>query len=396
MTAPLRLFLIAGEASGDVLGAGLIRALRARAGRPIEVFGVGGPKMAAEGLESLFDIADLGVIGVAEIIPRLRTLVGRINQTADAVVAARPDALITIDSPGFTLRVAPKVRKRAPGVSIIHYVAPSVWAWRPKRARLMAAYVDHVLALLPFEPPFMTREGMTCDFVGHPVVEAPRPDQGEMEALRGELGVAPGESLIAVLPGSRRSEVRRLAPVFGAALRLLLARRPGLRVVVPAAGGVAALVREAVANWPGDPILLDPTGLAPGAAERRKLTAFAAADVALAASGTVTLELAAMGTPHVSAYITSPVTSFVVERLIKVPSANLLNLLTEAPVAPEFLQRYCTPEALAGAVERLLGDEAARSRQLAAAAQAMEMLGRGGEAPSVRAADSVLRKLNLL
>jgi lipid-A-disaccharide synthase len=199
-----------------------------------------------------------------------------------------------------------------------------------------------------------------------------------------------------VLPGSRRSEVRRLAPVFGAALRLLLARRPGLRVVVPAAGGVAALVREAVANWPGDPIRLDPTGLAPGAAERRKLTAFAAADVALAASGTVTLELAAMGTPHVSAYITSPVTSFVVERLIKVPSANLLNLLTEAPVAPEFLQRYCTPEALAGAVERLLGDEAARSRQLAAAAQAMEMLGRGGEAPSVRAADSVLRKLNLL
>lgn len=387
----LRLFLVAGEPSGDRLGAGLMRALRSATGGAVAFEGVGGPLMEAEGLRSRFPVSDIAVIGVFEVLPKLRTLARRIRETAAAAAESGADALVTIDAPGFTLRVAPRVRTARPAMPILHYVAPSVWAWRPGRARLMAPHVDHVLALLPFEPPYMAAAGIGCDFVGHPAAEVPVPDAAARAAFRAEAGVPAGGELLTVLPGSRRGEVRRLAPVFGAALGLLAARRPGLSVVVPAAEAVAAEVAAAVARWPVPARLLDPRGTAPEAAEATKRLAFAASDAALAASGTVTLELAAMGCPMVSAYRMNHLTSLVIRHLIRVPSANLVNILTESRVVPEFLQEYCTPAALADALADLLGSAAARERQRDAGARAMALVGRGGPAPSDRAAAAVLR-----
>ena len=311
MTAerPLRAFLVAGEASGDRLGAALMRGLRTELGGAVAFSGVGGAAMAAEGLESLFPIADIAVMGVAEVAPKLRTILRRIRETTEAALAAQPDVMITIDAPDFGLRVAERARRRGAQALRVHYVAPSVWAWRPGRARKMAKRTDHLLALLPFEPPFFRREGLSCDFVGHPIVETVADIDVKDRSLRSELGIAANAPLLIALPGSRRGEIERLAGPFGDTLSLLLARRPNLRVIVPLAEQVADLARERVADWPGAPVALDPRGLDFHAAERRKLRAMAAADVALAASGTVSLELAAMRTPMAIAYRASPLTA---------------------------------------------------------------------------------------
>jgi lipid-A-disaccharide synthase len=318
----------------------------------------------------------------------------RIAETADAVVAARPDALVTIDSPDFVLRVARRARKALPGLRVIHYVAPSVWAWRPGRAAKMARAVDHVLALLPFEPPYMQAAGMTCDFVGHPVAAERQAGPDEAAALRAELAIAPEQPLLLLLPGSRRGEVQRLAPVFGAVVRRLRARHPELAVVLPAAPPVAALLDDLLrpdnAGWPH---LLDPRGIPVDAWEARKRAAFAAADAALAASGTVSLELAAATTPMVIAYDASALTAWLVKRLVRVDTGTLVNLVTQTRVVPEFLFERCTPELVEPAVERLLEDPAAAAEQRAAADRTMELLGRGGEPPGLRAARSVLRAL---
>ncbi|MGG7567933.1 lipid-A-disaccharide synthase [Rhodovulum sp. DZ06] len=386
----MRLVMVSGEPSGDRLGAPLIRALKARG--PVEVTGVGGPLMQEAGLVPLFDNDELAVMGLAEVVPKIPALLARIRQTADHVTEVRPDALITVDSPSFGLRVAAKARAADPGLKTIHYVAPSVWAWRPGRAKHMAAYVDHVLALLPFEPPWMTDAGMTCDFVGHPVIEHPVPDEAARAALRADLGIGDRPMLV-ILPGSRNGEVSRIAPPFGEVLARVQAQVPGLVAVVPAAGNVADAVKAQAASWPGEVRVLDPRGMSPAASEARKFAAFAACDAALAASGTVSLELAAMGAPQVIAYRMNPLTAWIAERLIKVKYASLVNILLDAPVAPEFLQRHFTPDAAAGAVTRLLTDKAAAQAQRSRAAEALEMLGRGGPAPSERAADSVLRAL---
>ncbi len=238
----VRLFLLAGEPSGDALGGALIAGLRQLLGDGLAVEGVGGPAMAAEGLTSRFPMAELSVMGVAEVLPRLPNLIRRIRQTGDAVAAAAPDALVTIDSPDFTLRVARRARRLRPGLKVIHYVAPSVWAWRPGRAARMAEVVDHVLALLPFEPPYMQAAGMTCDFVGHPVAAEPQASEGEVALLRAELAIAPGQPVLALLPGSRRGEAARLAPVFAAVAARLRALMPELAVIVPAAPGLVGLL----------------------------------------------------------------------------------------------------------------------------------------------------------
>lgn len=384
----LSLFLVAGEPSGDRLGADLMRALRAETGGAVGFAGVGGPLMAAEGLRSLFPIADIAVMGVFEILPRIRTIARRIRETADAALAAGADAMVTIDVPGFSLRVAPRVKAARPDLPVIHYVAPSVWAWRPGRARMMAPHVDHVLALFPFEPPYMTAAGMGCDFVGHPIAAVPVPDAAARAAIRAELGA--GGPLLTVLPGSRRGEVARLAPVFAAALRQVATAVPRVTVAVPAALSVAGQVAEAVRGWDMPVRLLDPRGMSPEAAEARKFACFAASDAALAASGTVTLELAAMGCPMVSAYRMNHLTSLLVRRLIRVPSANLVNILAGRKAVPEFLQEYCTPGALAGALLPLLVGGPEREAQLAAEDEALEMVGRGGAPPPVRAARAVL------
>lgn len=387
-----RLFLVAGEPSGDRLGGALLAGLRELA-PGAEVAGVGGPAMAAQGLESLFPMEDLAVMGVAEVLPRLPLLLRRLRETAEAATAFAPDALIGIDSPDFCLRAAARVRAARPGQRVIHYVAPSVWAWRPGRAAKMARVVDHVLALLPFEPPYMEAAGMSCDFVGHPAAAAPQASPAEAAAIRAEFGLAPGQPLLILLPGSRRGEVTRLAPVFAETLRRLRAALPGLAAVAPVVAGTADLVAQLMPEAAGGPRLLDPRGRPEAEAEARKRALMAAADAALAASGTVSLELAAAGTPMVIAYRLNPISALIARRLVRIDTATLVNLVTETRTVPEFLQQDCVPERLAPEVARLLIEPEAAAAQRAAAAETMALLGRGGEPPGLRAARSVLAHL---
>lgn len=377
----VKVFLIAGEASGDKLGAALMAGLKQLV-PGVEFLGVGGAEMTAEGLVSLFPMEELSVMGLAEVLPKYRALKRRIAQTAQAVVAAAPEVLVSIDSPDFCLRVARAVRSVRPTQPTVHYVAPSVWAWRPGRAAKMAEVIDHVLALLPFEPPYMTAAGMSCDFVGHPVVSEPLATPAEAEAFRETHMIGPDQPLVLCLPGSRRGEVKRLGPRFDEALMRLRDREPGLRVVLSTVRGVAGMVREMTARWPVAPIVVEEP------ADKR--AAFAAADLALAASGTVSLELAASRTPMVIGYDASFLSWHIISRLLRVDTVTLVNLVSESRAVPEFLGPNCRPEALCAALSRLLDSAEARAEQIAAMEETMRRLGAGGEAPGLRAARSVL------
>ncbi|MFO1202738.1 MAG: lipid-A-disaccharide synthase [Tabrizicola sp.] len=370
----MKLFLIAGEPSGDRLGAALMAGLKSLA--PVEFSGVGGPLMQAVGLTSLFPMEELSVMGIAEVLPKYFPLKRRIREAAEAALASGAEALVTIDSPDFCLRVAAIVKAARPDIRTIHYVAPSVWAWRPGRAAKMARVIDHVLALLPFEPPYMTAAGMTCDFVGHPVVSEPLASEAEKSVFAGK-----GPLLLA-LPGSRRGEVTRLAPVIGEVVGRLKAKHPDLRVVLPTVRGVAGLVRELTAKWPVQPQIVEDAGAKRGA--------FAAADVALAASGTVSLELAANDCPMVIAYDMHPMTLWLMRRAALIDTVTLVNLVSETRAVPEFIGPDCRAEKIAPALEAVLQDP---SKQRAAMALTMERLGLGGEPPGLRAARSVLGAL---
>ncbi|APX88706.1 lipid-A-disaccharide synthase [Brevirhabdus pacifica] len=384
----MRYFLIAGEPSGDRLGASLMAGLRAL--DPDASFaGVGGALMEDAGLTSLFPMEELSVMGIAEVLPKYRQLKRRIGQTAREILQDPPDVLITIDSPDFCLRVARLVRAES-RIRTVHYVAPTVWAWRPGRATKMAPLIDQVLALFPFEPPYMEAAGMRCDFVGHPVVAEPRVSADERQAMRDGLGVADGAPLIVLLPGSRRGEISRLLPVFGAALEKVLSRHPDARVVLPAGRQVAGMVAEACADWKVRPIILDPRGMEPDAAEARKRAALAAADVALAASGTVSLELAAADTPMVIAYDMNWLSRRIMLPMLRTDTVTLVNLVAESRTIPEFLADDCRPGPIAEALVNLMDDPAARDGQQGAMALTMERLGRGGEDPGLRAARAVL------
>jgi lipid-A-disaccharide synthase len=377
----MRVFVIAGEPSGDRLGGALMDGLRQLV--PDVTFqGIGGPLMAAEGLISQFPMDELSVMGIAEVLPRYFHLKRRIAETAQAVLDSKPDVMITIDSPDFSLRVAKRV-KASSAIRTVHYVAPTVWAWRPGRAAKMAKTIDHVLALFPFEPPLMQAAGMACDFVGHPVVADPVPTEADAAAFRVkyELGDAP---VLLALPGSRHGEVSRLAPVFGAGLRRALADQPDRRVVVPAAGPVADLVRELTADWPGQPLIIDGNDLID------KRGAFAAADIALAASGTVSLELAAARTPMVIAYKFNWLTWQIINRMALVDTATLVNLVSDTRVVPECLGPECTPDQIADKLHAVI---AAPEAQNAAMAVTMERLGLGGDPPGLRAARAVLNRM---
>ncbi|MBU9696366.1 lipid-A-disaccharide synthase [Rhodobacteraceae bacterium HSP-20] len=368
----MKIFLVAGEPSGDRLGAALMAGLRSL--RPdVEFAGVAGPLMQAQGMASLFPMEELSVMGIAEVIPKYLHLKRRIREVAEAVVASGAEALVTIDSPDFGLRVAALVKAAKPAVRTIHYVAPSVWAWRPGRAAKMARHVDHVLALLPFEPPYMQAAGMSCDFVGHPVVAEALASGQERAAW---AGTGP---LVLALPGSRRGEVSRLMPVLGEVVGRLAARHPGLRVALPTVRGVAGQVAEMAAGWPVAPVIVEEAGAKRGA--------FAAADVAVAASGTVSLELAANGCPMVIAYDMHPLTLWLMRRAALVDTVTLVNLVSETRVVPEFIGDRCRAELIAPAVEAVLADPSAQD---AAMRVTMERLGAGGEPPGLRAARSVL------
>ena len=378
----MRVFVVAGEPSGDLLGGAVMAGLAARV-PGIRFDGVGGPAMAAQGLRSRFPMDELSVMGLAEIIPRYRHLRRRLHETAAAVIADPPDVLLTIDSPDFCLRLARLVRQRS-RIHTVHYVAPSVWAWRPGRAARMAPWVDHVLALLPFEPPYMQAAGMACDFVGHPVVAAPVATAADSAAFRARCGAGP---LVLALPGSRRGEVARLSDRFGATLGMLAARHPAMTVVLPMAAPVAALVREATATWPVRPHLIDPASDPDG---QEKRAAFAAADVALAASGTVSLELAAADTPMVIGYDMAWLSRLIIPRLLRVDTVTLVNLVAESRTVPEFIGKACTPAAMAAALGAVLENP---GPQRAAMALTMARLGRGQAPPGERAAAAILARL---
>ncbi|MEM9780756.1 MAG: lipid-A-disaccharide synthase [Pseudomonadota bacterium] len=353
--------------------------------------GIGGPLMEAEGLASLFPMDRLSVMGIAEVLPRLPEILRLIRQAADAVVAEKPAALITIDSPDFCLRVAKRARRRLPELRTIHYVAPSVWAWRPGRAAKMARVIDHVLALLPFEPPYMTAAGMTCDFVGHPVVEVPQATEAERFALRSHLGLADAQPLLALLPGSRAGEVARHGPLFREVLERVQSAHPGLACVVPAVPARVAALETLFAGMAQPPLILDPRRHQ--TPEVLKRAAFAEAPAALAVSGTVSLELAAAGTPMAVAYRVGPLSAAIARRLLRVKYASLVNIIEDAPIIPEFLQEAATAEALTAEVSGLLQDPARRAAQTTRFEQAMTALGRGGLPPGQRAAQSVLAAL---
>ncbi|WP_370691725.1 lipid-A-disaccharide synthase [Bradyrhizobium sp.] len=375
-----KIFLIATEESGDRLGASLMKVLRQRLGGAVRFEGVGGQAMAREGLVSLFPIEQLSIMGLAAVVKQLPMLLRRISETATAVTQASPDVLVIIDSPDFTHRVARRVRASDPAIPIVNYVSPSVWAWRPGRARAMTAYVDHVLALLPFEPEeYRKLRGPPCSYVGHPLIEQigtlrPGPDEQKRRAE--------SPPVLLVLPGSRRSEVRHHTAVFGAALGRLRDEGVAFELILPTMPHLVEAVREGVASWPVQPRIVI------GEAEKR--AAFRIAHAALAKSGTVTLELALAGVPMVTAYRTGAIEAWIMLRMIKVPSVILANLVVGDNVVPEFLQTECTPEKLSRALRDVLEESPLRRRQVEAFAKIDAIMSTGNATPSTRAADIVL------
>ena len=375
-----KIFLIATEESGDRLGASLMKVLRQRLGGAVHFEGVGGQAMAREGLTSLFPIEQLSIMGLAAVVKQLPMILRRIRETAAAVTQASPDVLVIIDSPDFTHRVARRVRARDPAIPIVNYVSPSVWAWRPGRARAMTAYVDHVLALLPFEPEeYRKLRGPPCSYVGHPLIEQtgtlrPGPDE---QKRRDET-----PPVLLVLPGSRRSEIRHHMAVFGAALGLLRDEGVAFEPILPTMPHLVDAVREGVANWPVQPRIV--------IGEQEKRAAFRIARAALAKSGTVTLELALAGVPMVTAYRAGAVEAWIMRRLINVPSVILANLVVGDNVVPEFLQQDCTAERLSRALRDVLEESPLRRRQVEAFAKLDTIMSTGIATPSMRAAEIVL------
>jgi len=382
MATPL-IYLIAGEPSGDLLGGRLMAGLKQRTEGAVRFAGIGGEAMREEGLTSLFAMAELSVMGLVEVLPRIPNILRRVAQTLADIERLRPDAVVTIDSWGFTGRVQKGLKARLPTIPRIHYVAPMVWAWKPDRTKKLAAVLDLLLTLLPFEPEWFIKDGLRSLHVGHPVLESGA-DGGDGAGFRARHGIAPDAPVLVLLPGSRHSETGRLLPIFAAAIARLAARQPGLTLVVPTVEAVAAEIRAAVAGWPLPVIVVE--------GRQQRIDAFAAGTVALAASGTVALELALAGLPTVITYRVSALTAFVATRLLglKVKYATLVNMVMDAPVMPEFLQEACRPDDLARAVAGLLNDPVARQAQIDASAEGLIRLGRFGPSPSLRAADAVL------
>lgn len=379
---PARILVSAVEPSGDVLGAALIRELRAlapsRAPQGLVVSGIGGADMAAEGVESAFPIERLSVMGLTDAVRALPEAMRRARDLARLAQGA--DAAVLIDSWGFHALAAKRIRALAPSVRLIKYVAPQVWASRPKRAATLARLFDGVLSVLPFDAPLLERAGARARFVGNPAFQAAAAQTGDGEAFRARHGLVGDARVLCVLPGSRRSEVRRLAGVFGEAVARLAASRPDLRVVVPAAPAVADAVARAVAAWTPAPVIV------PGA---ERFDAFAASDAALAASGTVTTELALSGTPMAVGYRVDALTGWWVRRVMTAPYATILNVAAGRMLIPEFLQGACTPDALAYALTPLLDDTAAREEQTREFAPLFDMLGVSGPPAARRAAEAV-------
>jgi len=374
-------YLIACEPSGDQLGALLMKALQEESGGKIRFAGVGGPLMTEAGLTSLFDVRDMALLGVFEVLPKARMVLSRVKDTMADIAAKAPDILVTIDSWGFTGRVHERLTKQGSSIPRVRYVAPQVWAWRPGRAKQLARWINHLLTLLPFEPPYFTKYGLAATWVGHPVLESGF-NHGDGAAFRKQYGIPSDSRVLGILPGSRRSEVSRLLPVFKDTINLLAARYPNLHVVMPTVDTVAHEVYAASGGWSA------PVTVVMDATQRRD--AFAACDVALAASGTVSLELALAGVPHVIAYRVNALSALAFRFLTRTRFVNLVNILVEHEAVPERLQGRCKPEILADDVGVLLRDDLRRVAQRSDFAAALSKLSPGGDRPSRRAAQAVL------
>lgn len=381
MSRPLKVMLVAAEASGDALGAGLAKALKSRLGPDVAFVGVGGPKMAEQGVASPFDIAELSILGWIEGLRAYGKVKARVAETAALAGREKPDAVVLIDSWGFTIRVAKAIRAAQPNVPLIKYVGPQVWASRPGRAKTLAGAVDHLLALYGFDAPWFEREGLPTTVVGSSALHVDM-SHADGPAFRARRGIGPEASLLLVLPGSRPSEINRMTPVFEATIARLKSADPGLEVAVVAAGTVAQDVAARVAAWPFRVHLID---------EAEKYNAMRAANAALATSGTVSTELALAGAPMVIAYRIDGLSYLLMKRLVTAKHITLFNIAADRRIAPEFIQDEATPDALAKAVGRLLADPVAAAEQAAQQTAALDLMGRGGPDPSDLAADAVLR-----
>lgn len=373
------IYLVAGEQSGDALGARLMKALR-RQIPDVAFTGIGGAEMVAEGLESLFPIRDLAVMGFVEVIPRLPVLRRRLAQAVNDIAKQQPAAIVTIDSPGFALRLLSRVPR---GITRVHYVAPQIWAWRERRARHYHGLWDQLLCLMPFEPAFFERHSLPARFVGHPVIESGA-DRGDGLRFREMHDIAPDAMVLIVMPGSRRTEIARLAPILGATLERLSRTRP-LVPVVPVAPAVADHVAQTVQTWQTRPILLS--------TQQEKYDAFAAAAAAVTKSGTSTLELAMARVPMIVTYRVNPLSAALVRRFLTVRYASLLNLIAGSEVIPELLQQACTPAKLSAAVAGLLDGDKAHAQRDAIAPLLQTLRPPGGVLPSEAAASAVLELL---
>ncbi len=382
MTSPFRLAIVAGEASGDALALRFLETLRQRlAPREVIVTGVGGEALIAAGLTPLFPQADIAVMGFGPVVARLPLLLRRMEDAARGIARFAPDLLLTIDAPDFGLRVAKKVRARAPDIAIAHWVCPSVWAWRSGRARRMRPHIDRILALLPFEPTALERlHGPPTIYVGHPLIERLsdlRPNASEA-ARRADLA----SPVVLVLPGSRRSEIRHLLPVFGQAIARVAVNWPGARFVLPAVQHLKDEIAQAVACWARQPEIV--------LGEVEKLAAFRNARAALAASGTVTLELALAQVPTVAAYRGAGWEAAIARRLIKLPSVILPNLILGRSVVPEFIQDDATAQTLADQLEAALSEGPGRELQLAGFAEVETIMRSAGASPAANAVEAAL------
>lgn len=369
-------YLIAGEPSGDLLGSGLIDGIR-KVCPGARFMGVGGPAMQRRGLDSLFPMGDLSVMGIAEVLPRLRLLLRRIRETASHVKKIRPDIVVTIDSPDFSFRVARRLKGET--IPLVHYVAPTVWAWRPKRAAKVAGLYDHLLALFPFEPPYFEREGLPTTFVGHPVISS---KAGNGDRFRTRHNIDRETPVLCILPGSRWSEVSRLLPVFLKTLNQLRVQFPLLHAVMPTVPHLEQQVRRVAGETSNISVIVG---------REQKADAFAASKAALAASGTVALELAMARVPSVIGYRLNAVTAMLARRLVRTQHVSLVNILLAGEVMPERLQERCTPEELSAKLAPLLSPGMERNQQLAAFDQVSRLLTPPEGTPDDIAAREVLR-----
>lgn len=383
ISAPLKIYLIAGEPSGDLLGSRLMRALVAKTGGAVEFYGLGGDTMESEGLHPLFDISELSIMGLVEIIPSIPRVLRRIRETVADIQKVRPDIVVTIDSWSFSARVHKALRKLKTGIPQLHYVAPQVWAWKKKRAKTMYKYVDALMTLLPQEPKYFTPHHLPTEFVGHPVIES-EVLSADGNAFRAKFQIPADKKIITILPGSRHTEVNKLMPVFLEAAQKLLAQNPDFYFVIPTVKTVAQHVKTEAAKSKL-PLLVVET-------QADRYNAFQASSAAIAASGTVALELAICHIPHIIAYKVSGLTAFILRHVMKIEFVNLSNIMLGREIIPELLQESCVAGNICRNILELIGQGELYQRQMQGFDKVKEVLSCGDQTPSENAADIILRQ----